>query len=327
MNFIITIDTEADNQWQFGSDITLNNIKYIPRFQSLCNKYLIKPTYLVTSEVCEDDFSQDFFSKLISDEKSEVGAHLHIWTTLPFEEKAGFRYNDEYHGYASELPIQLLREKIRTLTNQIETAFGRPPISFRSGRYGFNENIARVLVENHYLVDTSVTPFINWSLQQGIPYGNGGPDFHNKTSHPYYYHFSSGSLLEVPITILPTKYPLNRNFKFTDYYFNNVDNTLLLRFLRRFLFNHQPLWLRPFDWMNDKMLANIIDEALRIELPFLVMIIHSSEFMPGCSAYRKDKASVERLFNLLECFFIMLQKKNIRTETLTEAANKFIKRT
>ena len=63
MKFIITIDTEGDNQWDHGRDLTVENIKYVDRFQILCEKYGIKPTYLVTSEVCEDSYSQKLFSE------------------------------------------------------------------------------------------------------------------------------------------------------------------------------------------------------------------------------------------------------------------------
>lgn len=50
------------------------------------------------------------------------------------------------------------------------------------------------------------------------------------------------------------------------------------------------------------------------------MMFHSSEFMPGCSIYRTDKEAIEKLFELLERFFILLHNHNIASFTLTEAA-------
>lgn len=43
--FIITIDTEGDNLWTYkkGNQVGVENIKYIPRFQELCNKFGFKP--------------------------------------------------------------------------------------------------------------------------------------------------------------------------------------------------------------------------------------------------------------------------------------------
>ena len=71
MKFIVTIDTEGDNQWDHGRDLTVENIKFVPRFQALCDEYGIKPTYLVTSEVCQDKYARDLFSRYISDGSAE----------------------------------------------------------------------------------------------------------------------------------------------------------------------------------------------------------------------------------------------------------------
>ena len=69
MKFILTIDTEGDNQWDHGRALTVENIRYIPRFQKLCERYLIRPTYLVTSEICEDSYAK----KMLKDEGENVG--------------------------------------------------------------------------------------------------------------------------------------------------------------------------------------------------------------------------------------------------------------
>jgi len=52
-------------------------------------------------------------------------------------------------------------------------------------------------------------------------------------------------------------------------------------------------------------------------------MFHSSELMPGCSIYRTDEDSVEKLYELLEGFFIILCDREINSVTLTEAANDF----
>jgi len=320
MNFILTIDTEGDNQWDHGRLLTVENIKSVPRFQALCENYSIKPTYLVTSEVCEDTFAKEIFTDYLFKDKAEIGTHLHSWTTPPFQDKDGYRYNDANHAFATEFPENLLSEKVRNLTTQIETSFGKRPLSFRSGRFGFNETLARILTDNSYLVDSSVTPYTSWSVHKGIPDGRGGPDFVDKTPFPYNYNFHNGSLLEIPVTILPTRFPLKTNKTLARYYFRNVDNSLFLRIFRKLLYSNQPLWLRPHRWMDIDKFDELINEAMTIKLPYLVMMFHSSELMPGSSIYRTDKDSVEKLYDLLECFFVLLNKENISSVTLTEAA-------
>lgn len=323
MNFILTIDTEADNQWDHGRELTVENIKYVPRFQQLCNRYFIKPTYLVTSEVCEDGFSRDLFSDYIDNDLAEIGAHLHSWTTPPYLDKDGLRYNDINHAYANELPHDLLANKLRYLTDQIGTSFGKRPSSFRSGRYGFNENVARFLIANEYLVDSSVTPYVSWASHKGMPGNNGGPDFMNERPFPYRINIDDKSLLEIPVTIMPTKFPLNIDNHISKNYFKHVNSSMVLKYMRRLFFRHQPLWLRPYPWMDLDLLEDIINEADRIKLPYLVMIFHSSELMPESSIYRTDKDAIEKLFGLLERFFIMINYKKIASITLTEAGMKY----
>ena len=323
MKFILTLDTEGDNQWNHGRELTVENIKYIPRFQSLCNKYQVAPTYLVTSEVCQDSFARELFSEYLKKTQAEVGAHLHSWTSPPFEDKEGLRFNDQDHPFASELPDGIIDEKIRSLTNQIETAFGKRPTSFRSGRYGFNEKVAAVLAKYGYLTDSSVTPYTTWKKKKGLFGGEGGPDFMNNTGFPYTWHLSNGELTEIPITILPTRFPFNKNHRLAVRFFTTVDKSYLLRFFRKLNYQHQPLWLRPYPWMNISLLTEILNEAERIKLPYLVMMFHSSELMPGSSIYRKDEKEIEALYELLEQFFLLLLKKKMRSITLTTAAQEF----
>lgn len=323
MKFILTIDTEGDNQWDHGRELTAENIRYVPRFQDLCDKYSIKPTYLVTSEVCDDIFARQIFTGYLASGTAEIGAHLHSWTTPPFLDKDGYKFNDPNHAFATELPEDLLIEKIKNLTSQVETSFGAPPSSFRSGRYGFDKNLARILSENGYIVDSSVTPYISWSIHKGIPGGKGGPDFINRTAYPYVYSFDNGSLIEIPVTILPTRFPMNISNTIAKRYFGSVDKSFLLKVPRKFLYSNQPLWLRPLLWMNIGLFGELLQEAIKIELPYIVMMFHSSELMPGCSIYRPDKESIEKLYELLEQFFILLHNKNIDSVTLSGAAKNF----
>mgnify|MGYP001768958468 FL=1 len=323
MKFIITIDTEGDNQWDHGRDLTVENIKYVPRFQDLCQRFGINPTYLVTSEVCNDSYARKLFSGYVERESAEIGAHLHSWTTYPYLDQDGYRENDSNHAFASELPYDLLMNKLSALTGQIEAAFGRKPTSFRSGRYGFNNDVAKALVENGYLVDSSITPFVSWRNHKGLPSGNGGPDFIDFGPDPCRYSFSEGSLTEIPVTIMPTRWPLTLSKRIPAGYFRHVDNSIALRLMRKLFYGDQPVWLRPVPGTTSGKLESLLDQALRKRLPFVTMMFHSSELMPGCSKYRPDEASVEELYKLLESLFSLLAAKGITSSTLTEAAKEY----
>jgi hypothetical protein len=323
MKFILTIDAEADNQWDHSKGTTVENIRSVPRLQDLCVKYHVKPTYLVTSEVCEDSFAKEIFCDYLENDQAEIGAHLHPWTTPPFMNKPGLRYNDRHQAFAHELPDDLLINKLRYLTDQIGTSFGKRPSSFRAGRYGFSEKVARALMANEYMVDSSVTPYVSWVAYKGMPDLNGGPDFSSKRPLPFTYTNNGNSLLEIPITIMPTKFPLNRDNKFTEYYFNHVNDNFLLRSIRSMFFRYQPLWLRPYPWMSLELLDELVREAIRRRLPYLIMVIHSSELMAETSIYRTDRDSIEKLYELIEAFFMMLGFRGITSISLTEAAKRF----
>ncbi|NMC37098.1 MAG: hypothetical protein GYA41_02110 [Bacteroidales bacterium] len=323
MKFILSIDTEGDNQWDYGRELSTENIRFVPRFQDFCDKHKIKPTYLVTSEVCQDGYAREILKDYMTGGRAEVGAHLHSWTTPPFIDRKGFRFNDDEHPYASELPSQLLNDKIRSLTDEVSESFGQKPSSFRSGRYGFNENVARILMENSYVVDSSVTPFTDWSANKGISDLNGGPDFTGLTPAAFEYLSGEKKILEIPVSIIPTKFPLNKNLSLAKFYFQNVDNNILLKALRKFFYKDQPVWLRPFEWTTPDLFRDLVEEAVHWKLQFLVMMFHSSELMPGCSIYRKDEGSIEKLYDLLAVFFEYLKEKKIESVTLTEAASSY----
>jgi hypothetical protein len=42
--YLITIDTEGDDQWSRSKTITTRNSEYLPRFQAICEKNGLKPT-------------------------------------------------------------------------------------------------------------------------------------------------------------------------------------------------------------------------------------------------------------------------------------------
>ena len=83
--FLITIDTEGDNLWQWkdGDSIGTDNTKYLPRFQKLCDKYGFKPTWLTNYEMMMDDNYVQFITEVVNEDRGEIGMHLHAWSTPP----------------------------------------------------------------------------------------------------------------------------------------------------------------------------------------------------------------------------------------------------
>ena len=83
MKLLITIDTECDNAWLKGSGVTTENVKFLPRFQQLCDRFCYKPTYLVSYEMANDGFFREFASDALRSGTCEIGSHPHPWNSPP----------------------------------------------------------------------------------------------------------------------------------------------------------------------------------------------------------------------------------------------------
>jgi len=319
---IITVDTEADNQWE--RDIfTTENINYIPRFQDLCNRYNLKPTYLCTYEIVKNEK----FDRILKDYQergiAEIGAHLHPWTNPPFED---YPLGDEgSHPYPSELSPEIFSRKMKVLTDIIHLKTGLSPISYRSGRWGLSAAHIPILLDLGYKVDCSVTPFISWKNYIGRE--KGGPNFRGAPNEPYFLGYTDvrkegkSKLLEVPVTILFTN-SLIRNNKFLLNQFIKYNKTLTYRILDR-IFRLSPQWFRPYPYMTAGNLINVYRVASRQKLPVIEMVLHSSELMPGCSPSNQTLVSIEKLYAKLEKLFKFISKNNGQGVTLKEFASKY----
>lgn len=321
MDFIITVDVEADNQWQRPSTLAVENIKFLPRFQALCAKYNFPPTYFVTYEVATDQNCAAIL-KEFQKQGAEIAAHLHPWSTPPFIEPSTWEL--AHHRFPSELPLVELAAKLKVLTEALSKNFGQTPTSFRAGRWGINGVLLKLLVEQHYLVDASITPKVSWDKHRGQTSASGGPDFRQAPSQPYYPDYqnilASGSadILEVPMTILYTglfkneKNILAKNFA-------SWPDGLLKKIANRILFRQK--WLRIFHNSKKSDWQNIYRSALANNLPILQFMIHSSELMPGASPYAKTEAAVDFIYQQLEEMFKFFTANNLSGKTLTSFAN------
>jgi len=311
MKFIITVDTEADSQWDKKESITLKNIFFLPRFQSLCEKYDFKPTYLLSYEVAADNDSIKILKPWIDSGVAEMGAHLHPWTTPPLDKDIILGLKN--HRFPCELSDQELKNKLFNLTKIIENNFGKRPISFRAGRWGINERVIKELDNLKYQVDCSVTPKINWRNTVGDPEKSGGPDFRFCPSMPYYWN--NTDILEIPMTILFTGLYRKDNSKFVRH-FLKLPDSFLKKILNRLFFRQK--WLRIFDNSNLSDFERLHKSAIKNNLPVLEFMIHSSELMPGGSIYYKDEKSIERLYDKLEEMLKYFKSNNLEGATLDQ---------
>ncbi len=318
--FLITIDTEGDNLWTSPKNITTQNASFLPRFQSLCDHYGFKPTYLTNYEMAIDPVFQEFGRDVIQRKVGEIGMHLHAWNSPPIQALTDDDY--QYLPYLTEYPPQIIRDKIDYLTQLLEDTFGIKMTSHRSGRWALNEFYISILEEKGYLVDCSVTPHISWRDVRGDPEQNGGTDYTHFLEEPYFLDLNNiqqpgnSKLLEVPMTIISTKWvwlePIRKLAP-------NI--SLLRRVMNRLL---RMSWLRPGTNNLNAMLA-IVQRALHEKRSCVEFMLHSSEFMPGGSPTFPDRESIDKLYENLEILF-ETASKNYTGAGLTDFYHFFVQR-
>ena len=306
--FLITIDTEGDNLWSKPHTITTRNSGYVPRLQSLCEHYGLKPTYLTNWEMvhCPDflGFARDALSRSVA----EVGMHLHAWNSPPIVPLTADDF--EHQPYLIEYPEPQLREKVKVMTAALEERFGRKMISHRAGRWAIDTVYARALLDNGYSVDCSVTPHVSWRMHFGDPAGRGGADYSSFPEDAYFFtpgrldcpHLANGTdgercLLELPMTVVRPRLSAGAA---------SAKRLLLAGGRIGARLSHrlfaETRWLRPRgDDRREPLRA--LKEASAEHRPFVEFMLHSSELMPGGSPRFPDERSVEALYDDLDELF------------------------
>ena len=127
------------------------------------------------------------------------------------------------------------------------------------------------------MVDSSVTPGMNWAGFEGLPGGAGGPDFGLHTSEPFVIEGTgNGGIIEIPVTIVPA-YALHRRFPTLLRLYNSLPARAARRlFFKRWL-GPQPTWLQP---VHVEYRQRDMQRAFRYQSQtsdVTVMMLHSRE--------------------------------------------------
>lgn len=285
-HFIITVDTEGDNQWAWkpGMPITTRNAQYVERFQRLCERYGFPPVYLTNYEMILDDEFAAYLSQKCASGNCEIGMHIHAWNSPP-----DYELSNKFGGnpFITEYPDEIMKEKLTFLRKLIAEKTGVVPVSFRSGRWATNDKLFELLNEIGILVDCSITPGISNYTDKGFSVEHGN----NYVKEPLEIRRIIGNLIEVPMTTHRVRTMSGSSIK------NRTRNVLL----------GKDLWMRPAVNSAEEMLK-LIKVVEKQGIPYLEFMIHSTELMPGGSPYTKDQMQVERFYERMEKVFETVTK-------------------
>ncbi|HEY0044117.1 MAG TPA: polysaccharide deacetylase family protein [Allosphingosinicella sp.] len=186
----IVVDTEEEFDWTRPFDRASTGTSSIPaqaRAHQIYDALGVVPTYVIDYPVATDPAAIAFLRTLREEGRAEIGTHLHPWVSPPHAEEV-----TTHNSYHCNLPPDLERAKIETLTAAIASAFGAAPTVFKAGRYGFGPNTAHVLKDLGYTIDCSYVPHVSFR-------SDGGPDYRGTPDQPFFLD-ADKTLLEVPLT-------------------------------------------------------------------------------------------------------------------------------
>ena len=313
---VVSLDTEEDNWAPAREGVTVENIRELPRLQAFCDRLGIRPTYFTTWQVATVPWAAEIIGDL-ADAGAEIGAHLHPWNTPPMDEAFVPRLT-----MTANLPAALQRAKLERLTAALTAAAGAAPRSFRAGRFGLGRETAVALAACGYEVDSSVTPWIDWSEYDDGPSHVGAPvqAYRLSPGADVRTPSAAGTMLEVPLSCAYTRRPFG--------FWHRVHSLLdrpALRPLRLVgvasrLGLMRKIMLSPENDSPRDMLA--LARVLVAEgTGFVQLYLHSPTLRAGLSPYAPAQADVERMYAAIEEFVTTLgAEAPIRFATVREAA-------
>jgi hypothetical protein len=307
IHLCISIDCECDKgpEWRTQKPLAFRGISQgiRDRLQPLFCRFRAKPTYLLSSEVMRDAQALEILANLDGD--TELGTHLHG----EFAEPGAFE-PDVTSVFQCHYDRETEQQKLRYLTDIFRSSFGRPPHSFRAGRFGIGRHSLGLLRDLGYTVDSSVTPHMDWRRA-------GAPEvsFRRAPTQPYWPVLNDpehaaphpGTLLEVPVTIRPSLI---------------AGIPVIGRWV-------EPRWLRPTRGSVARLVEVAKEEikqarSSRAGRPIILnCMFHNVEIVPGASPYAKNETEADAIMNRLAGLLAFAEREGIRSLGLGDVPELF----
>ena len=195
-----------------------------------------------------------------------------------------------------------MARKLENLHARIVEQIGVVPVTFRAGRWGFSESVARSLHRLGYAIDTSVTPGVDWSEEHGPDYSHAPITSYRFDPSDYLTPAPSGAaagsssddrlLAGTPRVAAPdpqgaARVAAARRLRLTGL----LDRTHLLNFG----------WLSP-EPSDAASMIRIARRALRNGVRTLNLCFHSSSLLPGLSPFVRTNDELADFLQRIEDF-------------------------
>lgn len=186
----VVVDTEEEFDWTKPFTRTSRGVGSIAaqeRAHEIYDQFGVRPTYAVDQCVVESDAAVGVLNDLRKSGRAEIGAHLQPWVSEPYLEEVSDR-----NSFQCNLPPEVERAKLETLTSAIAAQFGARPTVFKAGRYGYGPATTGILLDLGYEIDCSFVPHTNFQRTHG-------PSFLGVPDQPFWID-AEKRLLETPLS-------------------------------------------------------------------------------------------------------------------------------
>jgi hypothetical protein len=326
LRFVVTVDTEADSAWSKPEIVALENLRSLPRFQDLCEEYGIVPSYLLTYECATRDEALAVLEPLASRRRCEIGHHLHVWTTPPFQSEGPSGIDGAWiHAFQFELPDSLFTEKAERLRQAIEAAFGRSPTAHRAGRWGVDQRTVDWLASAGFVVETSMRTWMRLTrhgpgIKLSTPRGKRiAAAEYEPRRNPYFWPSAIRGADVAPIVELPATVEVPDGLPTT-----LCRRAMALRwpgesiFARLYRRGGGQRMLRPDPSYAAGELPKIMERALGQGVTVLNLMLHSSELALGTSPFTQTGAGLNAIWTHLEAAFRYVRDRGLRSEGISD---------
>ncbi|MGE5801443.1 MAG: hypothetical protein ACM358_04235 [Gemmatimonadota bacterium] len=287
---VVSIDTEEDNWYRSRERVTCENIRELEHQARFFDRLGVRPTYFTSYQVAIAPAAANVIS--VVGPRGEIAAHLHPWNTPPLSEAFVPR-----NSMLKNLPGELQRAKLETLTTTLAETFGLRPRAFRAGRYGLGASTVAALQRCGYLIDSSVTPSVSWEDCDDGPSFVGAPRdaYRLAPDRDVTRPAAGGDIVEVPLSC-----------GFTRGRFRVWRRTRTM--------------LSPELASAGEMLA-LSRHLLECGVRHLHLTWHSPSLIPGLGPFTRTQADVQRLYAVVADYLDRLARITSPTfVTVSEAA-------
>ena len=291
ITILTSIDTEEDNWDPTREKITVENIRELPRLDRLFERIGIRATYFTTHRVGRTPWCMEILRGLADTGRSEIGSHLHPWNTPPVTLEL-----TPHNTMLGNLPEELQRAKVKTLTDLLAAGLAERPYTFRAGRWAFTGATARTLIATGYRVDSSVTPFRSWTADEGTSHLGAPLNVYRLDGRgDHRVPVPDGALVEVPLSWGYTHGAWNAltavDRVVTRPLFHRVGLEALVKMMH--LVNHVVLSPEVEELDDMERLAwRLIERGAR----HLHLTFHSPSLVPGLSPFASTTREVDALY-------------------------------